>query len=245
MSSLAREIAIVIGASGGIGGALVHALRRDLRFQHVAALSRHPPPGWANDERSTWLAADLTDDTSLAAAAQGIGNLGTPTRIVVASGLLHAPGIAPEKSLRALDPRAMTALFQVNALGPALAARHLLPLTPKDRPSVFAALSARVGSISDNALGGWYGYRAAKAALNMLIRTAAIEHRRDHPLGVCVAIHPGTTATALSGPFLASRARERAFSPNTTASHILRVLDELRPADTGGFFAWDGSRIPW
>jgi NAD(P)-dependent dehydrogenase (short-subunit alcohol dehydrogenase family) len=239
------DIAVVLGAAGGIGGALVEALRQDLRFDHVAALSRSRPSSWADDDRSTWLAADILDEVSLASAAQRIGALGAPTVIVVATGMLHGDGVTPEKSLRALEPRAMTILFQVNAIGPALAARHLLPLTPRDRASVFAALSARVGSIEDNALGGWYGYRASKAALNMLVRTAAIEHRRDHPLGVCVAIHPGTVGSALSAPILSNRPRDQVFSAQTAAGHILRVLGGLGPSDSGRFYAWDGSAIPW
>ena len=164
--------------------------------------------------------------------------------VVVATGLLHAPGVAPEKALRALDAATLALLFQVNATGPALIARHLLPLTPRDRGSAFAALSARVGSLGDNALGGWYGYRASKAALNMLIRTAAIEHRRTHPLGVCVTLHPGTVATPLSQPFASATGREL-FTPPTAADHILRVLDGLGPDDSGGFYGWDGAPIPW
>jgi NAD(P)-dependent dehydrogenase (short-subunit alcohol dehydrogenase family) len=242
---VAGDIAVVLGASGGIGGALVEALSQDLRFDHVAALSRSRPRSWVDDDRSTWLAADILDEVSLASAALRIGALGAPTFIIVATGMLHGDGVTPEKSLRALDPRALTTLFQVNAIGPALAARHLLPLTPRDRVSVFAALSARVGSIEDNALGGWYGYRASKAALNMLIRTAAIEHRRDHPLGVCVAIHPGTVGSALSAPCLSNRPRDQVFSAQTAADHILRVIDRLGPSDTGRFYAWDGSAIPW
>jgi NAD(P)-dependent dehydrogenase (short-subunit alcohol dehydrogenase family) len=242
---VAGDIAVVLGASGGIGGALIDALRKDLRFDHVAALSRSQPRSWVDDDRATWMAADILDVVSLTSAAQQIGALGAPTLIIVATGMLHGDGITPEKSLRALDVHALTTLFQVNAIGPALAARHLLPLTPRDRVSVFAALSARVGSIEDNALGGWYGYRASKAALNMLIRTAAIEHRRDHPLGVCVAIHPGTVGSALSAPFLSNRHPDQVFSAQTAAGHILKVLDGVGPADSGRFYAWDGSSIPW
>ena len=211
----------------------------------MAALSRRRPAGWADEKDATWLGVDVLDAEELARAADRVAELGAPTRIIVATGLLHGPGITPEKSLRALDPAAMTRLYQVNAIGPALAARHLLPLTPRDRPSVFAAVSARVGSITDNSLGGWYGYRASKAALNMLIRTAAIEYRRDHPLGVCVAIHPGTVETDLSRPFVANRSSGKAVSPETAAAHLLQVLDGLGPSESGGFYAWDGMPIPW
>lgn len=187
----------------------------------------------------------MLDEASLRAAAQKIAALGAPTLIIVATGMLHGDGVTPEKSLRALDLAAMTKVFQVNAIGPALAARHLLPLAPRDRISVFAALSARVGSIEDNALGGWYSYRASKAALNMLVRTAALEHRRDHPLGVCVSVHPGTAATDLSAPFVSQRTKHEVFTPAVAAGHILKVLDGLTPDDNGRFFAWDGSSIPW
>lgn len=240
---MAEDIAVVVGATGGIGAALIAALRHDARYAHVVALSRRRPGDWTDDARQTWLPADLLDDATLAAAARRIEGLGTPTRVVVATGLLHAPAVAPEKALRALDAATLALLFQVNASGPALIAKHLLPLTPRDRTSVFAALSARVGSLGDNALGGWYGYRASKAALNMLIRTAAIEHRRTHPLGVCVTLHPGTVAAPLSQPF-AAPGRER-FTPPTAAGHILRVLDGLGPDASGGFYGWDGAAIPW
>jgi NAD(P)-dependent dehydrogenase (short-subunit alcohol dehydrogenase family) len=147
--------------------------------------------------------------------------------------------------MRALDPAALGQMIAVNAIGPALVAKHLLPLTPRGRPSVFAALSARVGSIGDNRLGGWHGYRASKAALNMLIRTLAIEHRRTRPVGVCVALHPGTVDTALSAPFQSGVRPEKLFSPTRSATALLQVMDRLGPEDSGGFFAWDGAIISW
>ncbi len=242
---MSGDLAVVVGATGGIGRALVEALRRDPRYTHVLGLSRRQPGDWIDDDRQTWLAADLLEDSTLASAAARIADLGAPTRVIVATGLLHDPGLRPEKSMRALDAAALGRLFQVNAIGPALVAQRFLPLMPRDRPAAFAALSARVGSIGDNALGGWYGYRASKAALNMLIRTAAIEHARSHPLGVCVAIHPGTVATPLSAPFTGQASAARLFTPAVSAGAILRVLDGLEPASSGGFYAWDGTAIPW
>jgi NAD(P)-dependent dehydrogenase (short-subunit alcohol dehydrogenase family) len=239
------ELAVVLGATGGVGQALVARLRQDGRHGHVVALSRRQPDAWTNGPAQTWLAADLLDEASLAAAAARIADLGAPSRIIVATGLLSGDGLTPEKSMRALNADALTRLFQVNAIGPALAAKHLLPLAPREQAGVFAVLSARVGSIADNALGGWYGYRASKAALNMILRTAAIEHRRSHPLGVCVAIHPGAVETGLSAPFLSGAARGRGFAPPEAADHILRVLDGLGPEANGGFYAWDGTQIPW
>lgn len=151
----------------------------------------------------------------------------------------------PEKTLRAIQPEAMARMFAVNTIGPALIAKHWLPRLPKDRRAVFAVLSARVGSIGDNRLGGWHGYRASKAALNMLIANFAIEMRRTHPLAVIVALHPGTVATGLSRPFQSGVAPGQLFSPETSAAHLLDVIDRLTPEDSGGFFAWDGTRIPW
>jgi NAD(P)-dependent dehydrogenase (short-subunit alcohol dehydrogenase family) len=238
-------IAVVVGATGGIGRALVAALRLDARFGRVVGLSRRRPADLVDDGRQTWIEADVLEAPSLLAAARRVTSLGTPTRVIVATGALHGPGFSPEKSLRALDAAALGRVFQINAIGPALVAQHFLPLMPQGRPSLFAALSARVGSIADNAAGGWYGYRASKAALNMIIRTAAIEHARSHPLGVCVAIHPGTVATPLSRPFIGRTAPERVFTPPIAADQILRVLDGLGPEASGGFYAWDGSPIPW
>lgn len=239
------QVAVVVGASGGIGRALLAALEADPRFARVVALSRRRPDGWPDGEGRTWRPVDILDEASLAAAAAHIRGEGVATRIVIATGRLHGAGLAPEKSLAALDAPTLTALFAVNAIGPALAAKHLLPLAPRDRPSIFAALSARVASLSDNALGGWYGYRASKAALNMLIHTAAIEHRRSRPLGACVVLHPGTVETALSAPFTGHISEARLFSPPTAAAHLLKVMDGLGPEANGGFFAWDGAAIPW
>ncbi|MBC7668507.1 MAG: SDR family NAD(P)-dependent oxidoreductase [Gemmatimonadaceae bacterium] len=239
------DIAVVIGAGGGIGRALLEALRRDARYGHVVGLSRQRPSDLIDDADQTWIEADILEAPSLLAAARRVAALGMPTRVIVATGALHGPGFGPEKSLRTLNSDTLGRQFQINAIGPALVAQHFLPLMPRDRASAFASLSARVGSIADNAAGGWYGYRASKAALNMIIRTAAIEHARTHPLGICVAIHPGTVATPLSRPFIGQTPPARLFTPQVAAGHILRVLDGLSPEATGGFYAWDGAAIPW
>lgn len=236
---------MVVGAAGGIGRALTDRLQADPRFGHTVALSRHRPEGWPEDAACSWCPVDILDEASLAGAAEHAGRHGPVTRIIVATGLLHAQGLAPEKSLSALEAAQMAQVIAVNAIGPALVAKHFLPLTPRDRPSVFAALSARVGSIGDNGLGGWFSYRASKAALNQLVHTAAIEHRRTRPLGVCVALHPGTVETPLSVPFTATMPRARLFDTSVAARHLLSVMDSLRPENTGGFFAWDGAAVPW
>lgn len=222
--------AIVIGASGGIGAAL--ARRIEARGGTVERLSRRSRP-----------ALDLTDEASIGAAAAAL-TLGAPyDLIMIATGLLHHSGLNPEKSWRQLNAVALAESFAVNAIGPALVARHFLPLMPRDRRSTIAFLSARVGSISDNRLGGWYGYRAAKAALNQFVHTLAIELARTHPQLVCVALHPGTVDTALSEPFQRNVAKDRLFSPAHSATCLLDVLDRLTPADSGGLFDWAGERI--
>jgi NAD(P)-dependent dehydrogenase (short-subunit alcohol dehydrogenase family) len=234
------DVAVVVGVSGGIGHAIAQQLADDPRYGRVVGLSRRSPANWPRDH---WIEADMLDEASLHAAAERLGAIGPVTRIVVATGVLHRPGRGPEKSMRSLSLDALTDLFVVNAAGPALVAKHLLPLTPRDRPSLYAALSARVGSIGDNQLGGWYGYRASKAALNMLVRTLAIEHRRTRPFGVCVALHPGTVDTPLSAPFQSGV--PDLFTPARSAHALLAVMDSLGPSDNGGFFAWDGSVIAW
>ena len=216
---------LVIGASGGIGAALVAALAPQ---GEVTAVSR------SGD------GLDVTDEPSVARVIGGLD--GTFDLILVASGALEIAGNRPEKSLRALDPVAMAQQLAVNAIGPALILKHALRLMPRDRPCHFAALSARVGSIGDNALGGWYSYRAAKAALNQLIHTAAIEVARSHPLAVVSVLHPGTVATGFTKDYVANRVT---VSPAEAATNLLGVLNGLTPADTGGFFDATGARIPW
>jgi len=240
------NLAVVVGVAGGVGGALASAMAAQGRYDAVVGIARHRPSDWPAGPAHPFLAADITAEAQVAEAARRIGELGRPVRIVVATGLLHGEGVSPEKNLRMLDPEALMTLFRVNAVAPALIAKHLLPLTPRDRISVFAALSARVGSISDNRLGGWYGYRASKAALNMLIATLAIEQRRTRPQGICVALHPGTVETRLSDPFRhgASSAPKR-LAPEQSAAALLDVMDGLAPEQSGRFFAWDGRPIPW
>ena len=242
---MSGDIAVVVGASGGIGRAIAGRLAADPAFDHVVALSRREPDGWLIDQRQLWIPVDILDEATLAAAAARLSALGSLTRIIVATGQLHGADLMPEKSMRSLSLEALTTLFAINAAGPALVAKNLLPLTPRAGRSVFAALSARVGSIGDNRLGGWYSYRASKAALNMLVQTLAIEHRRTRPLGLCVALHPGTVDTQLSVPFQSGVPDGKLFTPDQSAAALLAVLDGLGPEANGGLFAWDGARIPW
>lgn len=186
---------------------------------------------------------DLTNEASIAAAAARCAALGAPDLVIVATGMLHNESGGPEKSLRELDAERLAQAFAINVIGPALVAKHFLPLFARDKRGVYAALSARVGSISDNRIGGWYGYRAAKAALNMTIRNLAIELARTHKQSICVGLHPGTVDTALSEPYQKNVAPERLFTPDYAATRMLSVLDQLTPADSGKCFAWDGAEI--
>lgn len=214
--------AVVVGAGGGIGGALADALEEE--GGSVVRLFRAD--------------VDLTDEASIAAAATRIGS---PELVIVATGLLHEGERGPEKAIRDLDADWLMRQYAVNAVGPALVAKHFLPLMPKQGRSVFAVLSARVGSISDNRLGGWYGYRASKAALNQLVRSLSIEDKRRNDRGIVVALHPGTVDTKLSRPF--QQAGRDLFQPDRAAVQLLDLIDGLRPADSGKLFAWDGSEI--
>jgi NAD(P)-dependent dehydrogenase (short-subunit alcohol dehydrogenase family) len=236
--------ALVVGAGGGIGGALVEALAARPEVGRVFATSRSgEAPAAAG---VTPLRLDLTDEGSVAKAfAEIAGATDRLHGVFVASGVLHGEGFGPERRLEQIDPAALAHVFALNATGPMLVAKHALPLLRHDEPAVFAALSARVGSIGDNRLGGWYAYRASKAALNQLIHTTAIEWRRRAPKALCVALHPGTVDTGLSKPFQRNVPPEKLFSPERAARQLLDVVDGLTPADSGSFFAWDGSPIPW
>jgi NAD(P)-dependent dehydrogenase (short-subunit alcohol dehydrogenase family) len=218
--------ALVVGASGGIGAALVAELRG--RGAEVVGLSRSVD------------GLEVTDEVSVAAALEAL----EPgfDLVVVATGALVIDGMGPEKTLRAVTAEGLAAQFAVNAVGPALVMKHALRLLPRDRVARLAVLSARVGSIGDNGLGGWYGYRAAKAALNQLVRTASVEAKRTHPLSVLVSMHPGTVETGLAP---AQRAGHPAVSAEVAAGNLLRVIEGLGPDQSGGFYDWKGEVVPW
>ena len=226
--------AVIIGASGGIGGALEAALIEEGAFDIVHGFAR---------SRSGAQHIDVTDEASIAAAAAIVARGPTPTLVIVATGLLHEGEHGPEKSLKELDPAWLARIMAVNAIGPAIVAKHFLPLMPRAGKSVFAALSARVGSISDNKLGGWYGYRASKAALNMLIKTLAIEDKRRNDRGIVVALHPGTVDTPLSRPFQGNVQPGRLFDAERAALQLLDVIEELRPPDSGKIYDFEGQEI--
>jgi NAD(P)-dependent dehydrogenase (short-subunit alcohol dehydrogenase family) len=246
LSSFGEDIEVaVIGATGGIGGALTRALAADPAVLRVFGCSRREAR--FASAKVCWLPIDIEQEASVAAAARTLSaEAGTLQLVIVATGILHdGAAMQPEKSWAALDAARLERSFRINSIGPALVAKHFLPLLSKPRRAAFAALSARVGSIADNRLGGWYGYRASKAALHMLIRTAAVELARRNPMALCVALHPGTVDTGLSKPFQANVSGDRLFSPDEAAARLLSVLDRLVPEDSGQAFAWDGSRLPF
>ena len=223
--------AVVLGASGAIGSALVAALETDVRCAQVLAYSRSSVPGFA-----------LEDEARICACAAHAASHGPVHLVLVATGALHIDGHGPEKRLGALDPKRLARSFAVNAIGPALLLKHFVPLLALDAPVLFAVLSARVGSIEDNRSGGWYGYRASKAALNMLLQTAAIEAARTRPLAIFAALQPGTVASPLSGPFVPAA---DALSPDASAAGLLAALDGLQPTGRAEFVDYRGGAIPW
>ena len=234
--------ALVFGASGGIGAALVHLLANDPRCGAVYAAARSPIAG---GEKVHPLSFDLEDEASISAAVADSSAGGPLDLVLVATGLLHDDAIKPEKTFRTITPEALEKAFRINTTGPALIAKHALRELPRDRKAVFAVLSARVGSISDNRLGGWHAYRASKAALNMLIRTFSIELALRHPKALCIALHPGTVDSRLSAPFQAGVPAGKLFTPERSATALLSVIDNLAPTQTGKLFAWDGQEIPF
>lgn len=225
-------VAAILGASGGIGHALTKQLEASFSFDQVIGLSRQSDPGF-----------NLLDEASIEAAASNLSELGEIRLIIDATGFLHDEDQSPEKSLRELNAEKLMRAFALNAIGPSLIMKHLFPKLPREGKAVFATLSARVGSIGDNQLGGWYGYRASKAALNQLLRTASVEIRRRRPEVICVALHPGTVDTDLSSPF--SKDGLNVQSADDAASRLISVIDGLSTKHHGGFFDHMGKKIAW
>lgn len=218
--------ALIIGASGGIGRAMSHAL--EARGWDVTGLSR------------SGHGLDVTDERTI---ARVLGPLTGPFDLIfVATGALEIDGHVPEKALSQITPEALLAQVRLNALGPALVLKHALPLLPREGRAVFAALSARVGSIGDNRLGGWHSYRAAKAALNQLIHGAAIELGRTHKAAIAVCLHPGTVATPFTEKYAG---RHKTVPPEEAAANLIAVIEGLTPTQSGGFYDWAGAEIPW
>lgn len=222
--------ALVIGASGAIGGALLQRLQSDPRCAAVLGVSRQSKPG-----------LDLLSEASIAACAQVLAAQGPFHLVLDATGALTLNDRGPEKRLDELDAAHLLAALQLNAVGPGLLLKHFVPLLASGERVIWGKLSARVGSIEDNRKGGWYGYRAAKAALNMLLQTTAIEVARRKPLAVVAALQPGTVQSALSQPFVG----DNALRPEDSAGRLLSVLDALQPTGRAQFVDHQGQHIPW
>lgn len=218
---------IIIGASGAIGEA----------FKNTCEMAGMSVTGLSHTD------IDLMSEASIMAAASSLQEKGYFDLIFVASGILHTPNLKPEKSIKQVEPQNLHLLFQINAIGPILVLKHFAALLNPQKRSIFSVLSARVGSISDNKLGGWYGYRASKAALNMLLKTASIEYRRILKTLIIAGLHPGTVDSALSKPFQANVRKEHLFTPEFSAQKLLQVIENLTPEDSGYCFAWDGKKI--
>jgi NAD(P)-dependent dehydrogenase (short-subunit alcohol dehydrogenase family) len=245
--------ALVVGASRGIGFELARQLAGSPNVERVFAAARDPRGSQrlrallAAGDNMRAVRVDVTDERSVQAAVAEIAeSVPTLDLVVNCAGLLHdGSGLHPERKLAHVDGSNLERLFRVHAIGPLLLAKHLQPMLPRRGRVVFASLSARVGSIGDNRLGGWYAYRMSKAAHNMAIRGLSIELARRSRGIICVALHPGTVKTDLSEPFRAGVREEKLFSPARAARQLLQVIDSRTAQHNGGFFAWDGSEIPW
>lgn len=248
-----RVNALIIGASQGIGLGFVKRLIQNDKVAKIYATYRQLESDSElltladkYSERLICLSLDITDELQIAEAVGQITTQIDKLHLVInCVGLLHEDELLPEKSLRNINSENLLRYFQVNSVGAVLLAKHLLPLFRHDNNSVFASISAKLGSISDNQLGGWYGYRASKAALNMFMRNVAIEYSRSCPHAIVVTLHPGTTDTRLSRPFQKNVSAEKLFSVELTVNQLLVVIEQLKKNDNGQFFSWDGSRLPW
>lgn len=239
--SAQRQTALIVGGGGGIGAALLARLAADPHIGEVHVWSRASQP--ALPKNAIHHRVDITDDGSI---EQAVTELPPVHLVIVATGKLSSSnGAGPEKSWRELTKAQFMEQFAINAIGPALVAKHVLPRLARHQRAVFAVLSARVSSIEDNRLGGWYSYRASKAALNQIIKTLSIELARSRPQAICVGLHPGTVDTGLSRPFQNNVPHDKLFTPEYAATQLLAVIAGLHVVDSGGLYAWDGARIPF
>ena len=244
LRSLAKDANVaVIGASGGIGRAFVDRLIDDPGISTVYAFSRSAMA--VPSTKCIWHKIDIENEDSIRQAAESTKEVSLDL-VIVAAGILHeGEKLRPETSFKKLNAENMQKVFAINTFGPTLVAKYFLPNLRARHKAVFAALSARVGSISDNRLGGWSSYRASKSALNMFVKTIALEQARRRPQSVVVSLHPGTVATQLSAPFTGRAGNRTVFTPAQSAEFLLEVIDGLTAEDSGGFFAWDGQAIEY
>jgi len=244
------RIALVVGASRGIGLAITRQVLQQQGIQRVYASYRYADTAAGlleiDDNRLQTTKADVTEPTDLQQMAANIqANGDHPDFVINCAGILHEQDLQPEKALSQCRRDSLMRLFLVNSVGPLMLARAVIPLMPKNQPGHFTVLSAMVGSIGDNRLGGWYGYRASKAALNQFMRTLAVECRRSHPQLCITAIHPGTTDTSLSRPFQANVRPGKLYTASQSAARILQVVSASKAEQSGHFMNWDGKTIPW
>ena len=228
---------LIIGARGGIGGSLYAALKDHPRVETLVGTSRRGEAGL--------IGLDLLHEGQISDAANRVREAGPFHLIVNATGFLHGSGILPEKKIDDLNQEALQAFFAINTIAPALLYKYFLPLLSREGKAVMAHLSARVGSISDNHIGGWYGYRAAKAAQNMITKTASIEARRKYKNAILLGLHPGTVDTELSAPFQGAVKSDKLFTANVAALHLLTQINHAELAQSGLCLAWDGAPIPF
>jgi NAD(P)-dependent dehydrogenase (short-subunit alcohol dehydrogenase family) len=248
-----QESALILGATQGIGLGFVKHLLLQPNISKVFATYRTAEAAGnllalqtANPNRLICLALDITDESQIVALIQTIQAQTKQLHWVInCIGVLHEGVLQPEKSLSQLNPERLMQYFQVNSIGAILLAKHLVPLLRHNDRSIFATISAKVGSIGDNQIGGWYGYRASKAALNMFMKTAAIEYGRKSPNTIIALLHPGTTDTRLSEPFQRNVPPEKLFSIERTVLQLWTVLNQLEPSNSGQFFSWDSAILPW
>lgn len=243
---------LVTGASSGIGLALVQQLLENRHVACVFALSRSATRSSAllqlnekSGNKLRLLDADITSESDLQQVAAALDTLQVLHLVINAAGVLHRAGIAPEKSIEQVNAATFEQVFALNAFAPLLLAKALLPQLCRGQPAIFASLSARVGSIGDNRSGGWYAYRASKAAQNQLLKTFSIEWTRRNRQSTCLLLHPGTVDTPLSTPFQSNVPAHKLFDTQTAANQLLRIIAASSPADSGRFLAWDGSDVPW
>lgn len=250
MSEHLLKNALVVGGGQGIGLGFVRQLLAQSDVQRVYATYRRLESAAEllaiDDPKLRCLQMDITDEAQIAGTIQEIQAETKALHYTISSvGVLHEGEMQPEKSLRQINSEQLLRYFQVNSVGAMLLFKYVQPLLKHDNRSILATISAKVGSIGDNEIGGWYGYRASKAALNMFIRTSSIEYKRTCPNAILVALHPGTTDTRLSLPFQRNVPPEKLFSVDRTVAQLLTVIEGLAAADSGEFINWDGNRISW
>ena len=243
---------LVTGASSGIGQAMLRQLLENRHVGRAFAVSRSATTNIAlgelqrdHGQRLQRIDADITNEDDLAQLADAAQAVDALHLVINAAGVLHGAALAPEKTIEQASRSSFERVFALNAFAPLLLAKVLLPQLCRGQPAVFASLSARVGSIGDNRAGGWYAYRASKAAQNQLLKTFAIEWKRRNPHGTCLLLHPGTVDTPLSAPFQSKVPADRLFDPQRAATQLLQIIAGRGPADSGRFIAWDGQDIPW